>query len=293
MDTSNLDIKLKAHVLVEALPYIQRFRGSVFVVKFGGSLLDEKTALADVALDAVFLSAVGIKVVLVHGGGKAISRAMTDAGLVPEFRNGLRVTDEKTIEIVARVLDEVTNLGICETVQSQFGRPLGIPGRKTLVAEKQMIEADGEKIDAGFLGKVKFVNVHPIKHALETGYTPIISPVGADENGQLYNINADVAAGAIASALQARRLVYLCDVPGLMKDPKKPDTLISTLFLDEVQKLRDEGIISSGMAPKVDSACDALASGVRRVHFIDGRVSHSILLEIFTDKGIGTEIMNR
>lgn len=293
MDISNINIEQKAHVLVEALPYIQRFRGSVFVVKFGGSLLDEKTALADVALDAVFLAAVGIKVVLVHGGGKAISRAMTDAGLVPEFRNGLRVTDEKTIEIVARVLDEETNLGICETLQSRYGRPLGIAGRKVLIAEKQMIEADGQTIDAGFLGKVKSVNAHPIRHALETGYTPVISPVGADENGQLYNINADVAAGAVASALQARRLVYLCDVPGLMKDPKKPETLLSTLYLDEVDGLRKEGVISSGMAPKVDSACDALKTGVRRVHFIDGRVPHSILLEIFTDKGIGTEIMNR
>ena len=293
MDISDIDIEKKAQVLVEALPYIQRFRGSIFVVKFGGSLLDEKTALSNVALDAVFLAAVGIKVVLVHGGGKAISRAMTDAGLVPEFRNGQRVTDAKTIEIVARVLDEETNLSIVETVQTRFGRPLGIPGRKVIIAEKMLVEVDGTKTDAGFLGRPKSVNVNPIKHALDTGYTPIISPVGADENGQLYNINADIAAGSIASALSARRLVYLCDVPGLMKNPKDPQTLISTLFLDEVAGLRKEGVISSGMAPKVDSACDAIASGVRRVHFIDGRVNHSILLEIFTDKGIGTEIMNR
>lgn len=293
MDTSDIDIEKKAHVLVEALPYIQRFRGSIFVVKFGGSLLDEKAALANVALDAVFLSAVGVKVVLVHGGGKAISRAMTEAGLVPEFRSGLRVTDARTIDIVARVLDEETNLSICETIQARFGRPLGIPGRKVLLAEKMMAEVDGVPTDAGFLGRVKTVNIHPIKHALDTGYTPVISPVGADEKGQLYNINADLAAGSIAGALCARRLVYLCDVPGLMKDPKQPASLISTLFLDEVPKLRADGVISSGMAPKVDSACDALASGVRRVHFIDGRIAHSVLLEIFTDKGIGTEIMNR
>jgi len=293
MDTSDIDIEKKAHVLVEALPYIQRFRGSIFVVKFGGSLLDEKAALANVALDAVFLAAVGVKVVLVHGGGKAISRAMKDAGLVPEFRSGQRVTDAKTIDIVARVLDEETNLSICETVQARFGRPLGIPGRKVLVAEKLMIDVDGVPTDAGFLGRPKSVNVHPIKHALDNAYTPIISPVGADEQGQLYNINADIAAASIAGALSARRLVYLCDVPGLMKDPKDPATLISTLFLDEVPQLRAEGVISSGMAPKVDSACDALSAGVRRVHFIAGRVAHSVLLEIFTDKGIGTEIMNR
>jgi acetylglutamate kinase len=293
MDTSNIDIQQKAHVLVEALPYIQRFRGSIFVVKFGGSLLDDKNALANVALDAVFLSSVGIKVVLVHGGGKAISRAMTEAGLVPEFKNGQRVTDGKTIDIVAHVLDDETNLSICETIQSRFGRPLGIAGRKVIVAEKMLMEIGGVKTDMGYLGRPKSINVYPIKHALETGYTPVISPVGADENGQLYNINADIAAANIASALCARRLVYLCDVPGLMKDPKRPETLISTLYLDEVHRFRESGVISSGMAPKVDSACDALASGVRRVHFIDGRVAHSVLLEIFTDKGIGTEIMNR
>jgi acetylglutamate kinase len=293
VDISDIDIQKKARVLVEALPYIQRFRGSIFVVKFGGSLLDEKSALADLALDAVFLSAVGIKVVLVHGGGKAISRAMTEAGLVPEFRNGLRVTDAKTIDIVARVLDEETNLSICETVQSQFGRPLGMPGRKVLRAEKETMIVDGQPVDAGFLGKVASVNTYPIRHALDTGYMPIISPVGMDASGQLYNINADIAAGAIAGALCARRLVYLCDVPGLLKDAKNPQSLISTLYLDEVPKMRAEGIISSGMAPKVNSACDAIAAGVRRVHFIDGRVAHTILLEIFTDKGIGTEIMNR
>jgi acetylglutamate kinase len=293
VDISDIDIEKKAHVLVEALPYIQRFKGSTFVVKFGGSLLDEKQALANVALDAVFLSAVGIKVVLVHGGGKAISRAMTDAGLVPEFRCGYRITDARTIEIVARVLDEETNLSICETVQSRFGRPLGIPGRKVLIAEKLLIDTGAEKVDAGFLGKVARVNTHPIRQALDNGYTPVISPVGQDQNGQLFNINADLAAGSIAGALSARRLVYLCDVPGLMKNPKDPSTLIPTLYLDEVPGLHQSGIISSGMAPKVDSACDALRCGVRRVHFIDGRVDHSILLEIFTDKGIGTEIMNR
>lgn len=293
MDIVDIDIEKKTHVLVEALPYIQRFRGSVFVVKFGGSLLDDRNALANVALDAVFLTAVGIKVVLVHGGGKAISRAMQDAGLVPEFRNGQRVTDAKTIEIVARVLDSETNLGICEVIQSRYGRPLGIPGRKVLVAEKMPVEVDGKSVDAGFLGKVRSVNTHPIKHALDSGYMPVISPVGADASGQLYNINADVAAGSIATALASRRLVYLCDVPGLLRNPKDSQSLISTLFLDEVPQMREEGIISSGMAPKVNSACDALASGVRRVHFIDGRMAHSMLLEIFTDKGIGTEIMNR
>ncbi len=218
---------------------------------------------------------------------------MTEAGLVPEFRGGLRVTDAKTIEIVAKVLDEETNLEICEVVQGRYGHPLGIPGRKVLVAEKQTSDAEGKPMDAGFIGKVVGIDTSAVKQALDNGYMPIITPVGADASGQLYNINADIAAGAIASALGARRLVYLCDVPGLLRNPKDPQSLISTLYLDEVQNLCESGVISSGMFPKVDSACEAIANGVRRVHFIDGRVPHSILLEIFTDEGIGTEIMNR
>lgn len=293
VDTSSIDVPTKAEVLVEALPYIQRFRGSTFVIKFGGSFMDEPGARAQVATDAVFLAAVGVKVVLVHGGGKAISRAMEEAGLKPVFKNGFRVTDAEAVEIVGKTLDGETNLSICETIQAKYGRPIGIPGRKVLKAKKMTRDAEGNEIDLGFVGEVTDVDARAIIRALEQGYTPVVSPTACDKEGQLYNVNADIAAGNIAAALNARRLVYLCDVPGLLRDPKDPSTLISTLYSDDVDGLKKEGVISSGMAPKVDSAVAALRSGVRRAHFIDGRVPHSILVEIFTDKGIGTEIVSR
>ncbi len=293
MEPVPISVEAKAKVLVEALPYIQRLRGSTFVIKFGGSFMDEPNARAQVATDAVFLAAVGIHVVLVHGGGKAINRAMEASGLKPVFKNGLRVTDAETVEIVGKVLDGETNLSIVEVVQTKFGKPLGIAGRKVLKATKLTKDEQGNPLDLGYVGDVTHVDAKAIRDALSKGYTPVISPTAQDDAGQVYNVNADVAAGHIASALGARRLVYLCDVPGLLVDPKDPSTLISTLYLDQVDELKAQGIISSGMAPKVNSAVSAIANGVRRVHFIDGRVPHSILLEIFTDKGIGTEIKNR
>ncbi len=293
VDTSSIDLSAKTHVLVEALPYIQQFRGSTFVVKFGGSFMDEPGARAQVATDAVFLAAVGINVVLVHGGGKAISRAMEKAGLQPVFRNGLRVTDGEAVKIVATTLDGETNQSICDSVAEKLGNPLGVAGQSVLKAEKLTHDSDGNPVDLGFVGNITGVDGSRIQRAVEQGYIPVISPTAKDDQGQLYNVNADVAAGHIAAALSARRLVYLCDVPGLLQDPKDPSTLISTLPVGEVEELKKKGVISSGMAPKVDSAVSALSRGVRRVHFIDGRLPHSILLEIFTDKGIGTEVVTR
>lgn len=293
MEPVPISIESKAKVLVEALPYIQQFRGSTFVIKFGGSFMDEPNARAQVATDAVFLAAVGIHVVLVHGGGKAINRAMEASGLKPVFKNGLRVTDAATVDIVGTVLDGETNLSIVEVVQSKNGKPLGMAGRKILSVHKVTQDDQGNPIDLGFVGEVTGVDAKAIRDTLAKGYMPVISPTGSDASGQVHNVNADMAAGSIASALNARRLVYLCDVPGLLRDPKDPTSLISTLYLDQVDELKQQGIISSGMAPKVNSAVHAIANGVRRVHFIDGRVPHSILLEIFTDKGIGTEIVNR
>ncbi|MGE9290851.1 MAG: acetylglutamate kinase [Puniceicoccales bacterium] len=293
MDISQLDVTSKAKVLIEALPYIQRFKGSVFVVKYGGSFMDDPDpeVRAKVATDLAFLSAVGIHVVVVHGGGKAITRAMDASGLEARFEKGLRVTDAATVEIVRKTLDEVVNLDICEIVQRKLGRPLSIPGFKVLRTKRLATDPNGDPIDIGFVGEVERVNVNPIRKAISDGYMPIISPVGADEGGQSYNTNADVAASRVASALRARRLVYLCDVPGLMKDPSDPSTLISSLPDSDVKGLKEDGIIAKGMIPKVDSAVHALQNGVNRVHFIDGRMPHSLLLEIFTDKGIGTEIV--
>lgn len=290
-----IDVTTKAKVLLEALPYIQRFRGSTFVVKYGGSFMDDpdpQTRMR-VATDIVFLAAVGINVVVVHGGGKAISRAMAATGKEAVFRNGLRVTDADTIKVVERTLNGEINLEICELVQQLQGRPLGMPGNNVFVCEKLVSrDENGEPIDLGFVGEIQYVKSKLIRKAITDGYTPIISPIAIDENDQPYNTNADVAAAAVASALRARRLVYMSDVPGLLSDPNDPSSLISTLHVSEVAGLKRNGVIGKGMIPKVDSAVSALNSGVHRVHFVDGRQPHSILLEIFTDKGIGTEIVN-
>tara|TARA_R100000027_G_scaffold37442_1_gene27552 strand:+ start:35776 stop:36663 length:888 start_codon:yes stop_codon:yes gene_type:complete len=294
MDISQLDVTSKARVLLEALPYIQRFKGSTFVVKYGGSFMDDPDpeVRAKVATDLAFLSSVGINVVVVHGGGKAITRAMDASGLEARFEKGLRVTDAAAVEIVRKTLDEEVNLDICEIVQRKLGRPLSIPGSKVLRTRRLTTDHNGDPINIGFVGEVERVNTTPIRKAISDGFMPIVSPVGADESGQSYNTNADVAASQVAAALRARRLVYLCDVPGLMMDPSDPDTLISSLPESQVQALKENGTIAKGMIPKVDSAVHALRNGVNRVHFIDGRMPHSLLLEIFTDKGIGTEIVN-
>lgn len=294
-DTDPIDVISKAKVLLEALPYIQRFRGSTFVIKYGGSFMDDADpeVRIRVATDIVFLASVGINVVVVHGGGKAISRAMAEAGLEPIWRNGLRVTDEGTVRIVEKTLNEQINLEICELIQAKGGRPRGLHGNVVfLCVPLESKDAEGNPVDLGYVGDIRFVKAKLIKKALTDGYTPIISPIALDEEGHPYNTNADVAAAAVASALRARRLVYLCDVPGLMKDPKDPSTLISTLHANEVEGLKASGVIGAGMLPKVDSAVEALSNGVHRVHFVDGSQPHSVLLEMFTDKGIGTEIVN-
>ena len=288
------DIISKAAVLVEALPYVQEFRGAIFVVKYGGSFMDDPDPeiRARVAGDIAFLSAVGIHAVVVHGGGKAISRAMEENGLEPKFINGLRYTDEPTVQVVQDVLNTKVNGDVCEMLQIQNDRPLGIHGNNVLECEKMTEDAEGNPVDLGYVGQIRAVKAKVIKKAIKDGYTPVISPVAIDENGHPYNVNADVAAAYVASALRARRLVYMSDVPGLLSDPKNLDSLISTLKVSKVEKLKDDGTISAGMLPKVNSAVKALDAGVHRVHFVDGRLPHSLLLEIFTDKGIGTEIVH-
>ncbi len=285
----------KAKVLLEALPYIQRFHDSVFVVKYGGSFMDSEDPVVRerVAADIVFLNSVGIKVVVVHGGGKAITRAMAKTNITPQWKNGIRVTDAETIKIVEKTLNNVINKEICDMIARRRGVPLGMPGNHVNVCEKLKVEdANGNPIDLGFVGDIKSVKTKLIKKALAEGKIPVISPIALDAEDRPYNTNADAAASAVAAALKARRLVFMSDVPGLLQDPSDPTTLISTLRVGEVDKLKKEGVISAGMIPKVDSAVKALQSGVRRVHFIDGRTPHSLLLEIFTDKGVGTEIVH-
>ena len=287
------EIIAKARVLLEALPYIQSFRGSTFVVKYGGSFMDDPdpTVRLRVAGDLAFLAAVGINVVVVHGGGKAISKAMDGAGLKANFINGLRVTDEATIAIVKKTLDEIVNKDVCETLVSVKARPIGLPGDSVLVCEKLAVDDDGNPCDLGSVGDVTEVKVKLIKKEIGEGFMPVISPVAEGLDGKPYNINADTAAGRVASALRARRLVYMSDVPGLLSDPKDPSTLITTLKTGEIEGLKKKGVIDKGMRPKVASAARALQEGVQRVHFVDGRMPHSLLLEIFTDRGVGTEIV--
>lgn len=289
-----IDVTTKAQVLLEALPYIKRFQGSIFVIKYGGSFMDDPDPelRRRVITDIAFLAAVGIEVVVVHGGGKAISRAMDQAGLVTEFIQGLRVTTPEAVQIVDQVLNGEVNLDICNLLQICGGNPKSIPGNDVLHCRKRLQEVKGENLDLGRVGQLDSVKVQPIHEALAKGYTPIISPLARDEKGDLYNTNADEAAGKVAVALGARRLVYLSDVPGLLRNPADETSLISTLLVDEVDALKTGGVIASGMLPKVDSGVDALHRGVHRVHFVDARLPHSILLEIFTDQGIGTEIVH-
>ena len=215
-----------------------------------------------------------------------------EARIEPVWKNGLRFTDEKAIGIVEHTLNKEINLGICENIQTRKGRPIGVKGQEIFRCQRLTQDRDGNEVDLGFVGDINSVETTRLLKYLEQGYTPIVSPVARDKTGQLYNVNADIAAAHLASAIGARRLVYLCDVPGLLRDPKNPETLISSVSEAEVPDLRQEGVIGSGMLPKVESAVNAMSRGVHRVHLIDGRMPHSILLEIFTDKGVGTEIVH-
>lgn len=288
------EIISKAAVLVEALPYVQNFRGSIFVIKYGGSFMDDPDpeVRARVAGDIAFLSAVGIHAVVVHGGGKAISQAMESSGLQPRFVNGLRYTDADTVKVVEEVLNRQVNTEVCEMLQARNDRPLGVHGNSVLQCETMLADEEGNEVDLGFVGQITAVKAKVIRKAIKDGYTPVISPVAIDQQGRPHNVNADVAAACVAAALRARRLVYMSDVPGLLSDPDDPGSLIPTLKVSQVERLKANGTISRGMLPKVNSAMKALDAGVHRVHFIDGRLPHSLLLEIFTDKGIGTEIVH-
>jgi acetylglutamate kinase len=290
------DLIAKAATLLEALPYIQKFSGATFVVKYGGSFMDspDPSVRNSVARDIVFLEAVEIDPVVVHGGGKAITRAMEKAGLKADFIQGMRVTDEATVAVVDQVLSREINPEIVATIQSLGGQAAGFSGTEIFKCRKLLLDDKdnpGHKLDAGYVGEVVAVNTKPLWECIWNGFTPVISPTALGEDGKVYNCNADVAAAQAAIALKAQRLVFMSDVPGLMRDPKNPATLISHLHTAEVPALKAAGIVDKGMIPKVDSAVAAIQSGVEKVSFVDGRVNHSVLLEIFTDAGIGTEVV--
>lgn len=283
----------KADVLIEALPYIQRFRGDAVVVKFGGSAMEDKLNVQTVLKDIAFMECVGMRPVLVHGGGKAISARMKEAGLRPVFLKGLRVTDADSIAIVQQVLNEEVNPDVVRTLEDFGCKARGIHGEHifTVVKHTEKDEATGEELDWGFVGRVVRSDVEPVKAYLQAGITPVITPLGMDEDRRLYNVNADEAAAAVARELQARKLVFLSDVPGLLENREDPASILSTLKLGEVEDLIRRGIIDGGMLPKVNGAIEALKAGVRKTHIIDARLPHSLLLELFTDKGVGTEIV--
>jgi acetylglutamate kinase len=278
--------------LVEALPYIQKYRGQTFVIKYGGSAMEDEVVVAGMLRDVVFLEAVGINPVLIHGGGKAITQRMQDAGLPARFVNGLRVTGADAIRIVEEVLDSQINPGIVRHLNSSGGRAVGIPGKRVLVGKRLEPQQDGgERVDLGFVGEVVELRLEEVERAIAAEAVPVISPLARDVDGNALNINADIAAGTVAGGLRAAKMIYLSDVPGLMRDHRDPTTLISSVDRSQIQQLVSEGIIGGGMLPKVHSALNALDKGVRKVHFIDGRVPHALLEEVFTDAGLGTEVV--
>jgi acetylglutamate kinase len=284
---------VRAEALIEALPFIQKFRGQLFVVKYGGSAMEDEQVVERFLRDVVFLEAVGINPVLIHGGGKTITLRMRDAGLKPRFVNGLRVTDEQSIRIVESVLDDEINPAIVKMMQGFGGKAVGLRGKDVLVGKKLPPQTEGKtaQIDMGFVGEVIDVQTAAIQRIVSEESVPVISPLARDVSGHALNINADMAAGTVAGRLHAAKFIYLSDVPGIMRDPTDRESLIPSVTRDEIEQLREDEIITGGMIPKVESALHALAEGVEKVHFIDGRTPHSLLLEIFTNTGVGTEIV--
>ena len=289
MDKSMQKYLDKAEVLIEALPYIQRFNRKVIVVKYGGSAMVDEALKEQVIQDVTLLKLVGFKPIIVHGGGKEISKWVGKVGMEPEFVNGLRVTDEATMELAEMVLGKV-NKELVQLVQGLGVRAIGISGKDGGLLKVKKKYADGE--DICFVGEVKEVNADILYDLLEKDFLPIVCPVGLDDKFYTYNINADDAACAIARAMHAEKLAFLTDIEGVYKDPKDPDTLISELRVSEAHKLMEEGYIGGGMLPKLNNCIDAIENGVSRVHILDGRIPHCLLLEIFTNKGIGTAILD-
>lgn len=279
----------KAQVLIEALPYIQRFNRKIIVVKYGGSAMVDEELKKRVIEDVTLLKLVGFKPIIVHGGGKEISKWVGKVGMEPKFINGLRVTDEDTMEVAEMVLGRV-NKSLVQLVESLGVRAIGISGKDGALLKVEKKYSDGQ--DIGYVGDVKEVNGQILYDLLEKDFLPIVCPVGLDDDFNTYNINADDAACAIARAVKAEKLAFLTDIEGVYKDPSDPSTLISELRVDEAQKLMDSGYIGGGMLPKLQNCIDAIEAGVSRVHILDGRIPHCLLLEIFTNKGIGTAILN-
>lgn len=276
---------MKAQVLTAALPYIQKYYGKTVVVKYGGNAMINPELKQAVMSDIILLSLVGIKIVLIHGGGPEISGMLAKLGIESKFVNGLRYTDKETAEIVQMVLSGKTNKDLVSLIEVSGGKAIGLCG-----IDGAMIKAEklNDGFDYGYVGEVVSVDPNPIKKVLEEDYIPVIATVGIDDEGQVYNINADTAAAEIAEALGAENIITLTDIPGLLKDVNDPETLISHITVDDVEELIESGVITGGMIPKMKSCEKAVRAGVKKAVLIDGRVPHSILIEMFSDEGIGT-----
>ena len=282
----------KANTLIEALGYIQRFRGRIIVVKVGGSVMDDDRALSDLLTDVVFMNAVGMRPVIVHGGGKAISSAMEERSMEVQFVQGRRYTDQRTLTVVEHVLCNEVNRHIVETIQSLDCEAMGLHtlGSCVLFGEKLFLEDGGRKIDLGLVGRITGVNGKLIRLLCEAGTIPVLAPLARDRTGMKLNCNGDTAAGEVAAALKAEKLVMVSDTHGIRRDADDPESVITAASETEVRKMIADGTISGGMLPKVEACLWALDAGVRRAHIIDGRFAHSLLLEIFSDRGVGTLI---
>ena len=275
----------RAEVLTAALPYIRRYNGEIVVVKYGGNAMINEELKKEVMQDIVLLWLTGVKVVLVHGGGPEISDMMTRLDKKPEFVNGLRVTDKETVDIVQMVLAGKVNKSLVNLIEMTGGKAMGISG-----IDGHLIEATFKNEKLGFVGEITNVNIEPVVDLLEKGYIPVVSTLACDDDGNIYNINGDTAAAHIAGALKAERLIMMTDIAGILRDKDDPSTLIPEVTIEEAQKLYDSGVISGGMIPKVDCCIEALNHGVNNVIIMDGRIHHSILMELLTDEGAGTMV---
>lgn len=280
-------------VLIEALPYIKKFHDKKILIKYGGHAMVDDEAKSSTARDTVLLKYVGMKPLIVHGGGPEISRSMDKLGKEPKFIKGLRVTDEETMEIIEMVLVGKISTEIVSELIKHDGEAISLSGKDSSLIfahKKGASKIDEEIVDLGLVGEVDCVNTDLLEMFIDNDYIPVISPVGIDEDGNSLNLNADTAAGEVASAIDAEKLIILTDVPGVLRDPNDPDSLIQKIRISEVPKLIEDGVISGGMIPKIETCVKAIENGVKSCHIIDGRKKHSLLLEIFTTDGIGTMI---
>ena len=292
VDNTDLDFINKANILIEALPYIQRLWGKTIVIKYGGNAMKNEHLTRKILEDVTLLKYVGINPILVHGGGPEINAMLGRVGVQSSFHNGLRITDDATMEIVQMVLAGKLNKNIAASIGQLGGKAIGLCGKDAdlIRVKKKPPLPDG--VDLGHVGDIVSVNTKLLNALCQDEYIPVISSIGTDENGQSYNINADTAAAAVATALKAEKLIFLTDIDGVRADPEDPTSLYPILTVERARALIDEGVITGGMIPKVNSCVDAIEKGVRRVHILNGTIPHPIILEIFTDRGIGTMFEN-